>query len=84
MQVSMGIECRHQVLCLSLQVLVQGVSKRDAGSLTGRTDTMKRVVFPDAPMAAAYGSSRDVAATTSVHAQPGDYVAVEVRTSHRL
>lgn len=60
-------------------VLVQGASKRDESSLTGRTDTMKRVVFPDAPMPGAYGGSGACdAAAPLVQAQPGDYVAVEV------
>lgn len=67
-------------MCPYLQVLVQGPSKRDAGSLTGRTDTMKRVVFPDVPMAAVYGNGGEAAAPR-VTAQPGDYVAVEVRTA---
>jgi TRAM domain len=67
-----------------LQVLVEGPSKRDASSLTGRTDTMKRVVFPDMPMAAAYGGSNSGAGAPLLHAQPGDYVAVEVRKSGDL
>lgn len=60
---------------------MEGPSKRDASSLTGRTDTMKRVVFPDVPMAEAYGdSSSDAGAGAHLlQAQPGDYVAVEVR-----
>jgi TRAM domain len=64
-----------------LQVLVEGPSKRDASSLTGRTDTMKRVVFPDVPMAAAYsiGDGSGSAGAPLLQAQPGDYVAVEVR-----
>ena len=64
-----------------LQVLVEGPSKRDASSLTGRTDTMKRVVFPDVPMATAYGKSdsNSGAGSPLLQAQPGDYVAVEVR-----
>jgi len=35
-------------------VLVQGPSKRDAAWLTGRTDTMKRVIFQDTPLPATY------------------------------
>jgi hypothetical protein len=68
-----------------LQVLVEGPSKRDANSFTGRTDTMKRVVFPNVPMAAAYGNSdSDRAAEASLlHVQPGYYVAVEVRNCWR-
>jgi TRAM domain len=67
-------------------VLVEGPSKRDASSLTGRTDTMKRVVFPDVPMAAAYGGidNNGGAGTPLLQAQPGDYVAVEVHGCWRL
>lgn len=35
-------------------MLVQGPSKRDAARLTGRTDTMKRVVFADLPLPCGY------------------------------
>ena len=65
---------------------MEGPSKRDASSLTGRTDTMKRVVFPDVPMAAAYsGSDSNRGGGAPVlQAQPGDYVAVEVRACWRM
>ena len=39
---------------IGAQVLVQGPSKRDAAWLTGRTDTMKRVVFSDLPLPCGY------------------------------
>ncbi len=64
------------------QVLVQGPSKRDAACLTGRTDTMKRVVFPDALMPTAYSHLQSgVGGDAAVRSQAGDYVAVEVSTS---
>ena len=71
---------------------MQGVSKRRADRLTGLTDTMKRVVFADAPMPVSYSGGRGATGSTAaghtaaaggsasglVRAVAGDYVAVEI------
>ena len=61
---------------------MQGASKRDAAWLTGRTDTMKRVVFENVPLPAAYapiaGLPAAAVGAARMRARPGDYVAVEV------
>jgi MiaB/RimO family radical SAM methylthiotransferase len=60
-------------------VLVEGKSRKNENQLTGRTDTFKRVVFEDCPMPFEYTrSSVGGGASPTVHAQPGDYVAVQV------
>jgi tRNA A37 methylthiotransferase MiaB len=69
-------------------VLVEGPSKKYENQFTGRTDTFKRVVFEDCSMNSEYrkdsgaggGAPRVVAERPlpHVHAQPGDYVAVQV------
>ena len=57
------------------QVLVEGFSKRSNTQLSGRTDTMKRVVFDDIPVPPAYTAQNNEAL---VHLKPGDYAAVKV------
>ena len=54
---------------------MEGFSKKSDAQLSGRTDTMKRVVFDDVPV-----PSHDTATTSDqlVSLKPGDYVAVKV------
>lgn len=61
-------------------VLVEGPSRRSPSNLTGRTDTFKRVVFPNTPVPASYSGldERDTSEGPLVVLQPGDYVAVQV------
>ena len=56
-------------------MLVEGFSKKSDAQLSGRTDTMKRVVFDDVPV-----PSHDTATSSDelVSLKPGDYVAVKV------
>ncbi|KAL3133161.1 hypothetical protein ABBQ38_007054 [Trebouxia sp. C0009 RCD-2024] len=56
-------------------VLVEGFSKKSDAQLSGRTDTMKRVVFDAVPV-----PTHHMAAPSDqlVSLKPGDYVAVEV------
>ncbi|OQS01108.1 CDK5 regulatory subunit-associated protein 1 [Achlya hypogyna] len=75
-------------------VLVQGASRRSDANLTGLTDTNKRCVFPDLPVAAEAASTlvRDAvgavdfapqAAGPAVRLQKGDYVLVRVHEAGR-
>lgn len=61
---------------------MEGASRRSESDLTGRTDTFKRVVFPDAPVPASYAAAPVAAHQRQqgplVRLQPGDYVVVEV------
>lgn len=64
-----------------MQALIEGFSKKSDAQLSGRTDTMKRVVLDDVAMP----SSLEAAAQADpsqelVRLQPGDYVAVEVQS----
>ena len=66
-------------------ILVEGPSRRSSENLTGRTDTFKRVVFPDLAIPGQYYNSdhRKFAIASSsglpaVRAEPGDYVAVQI------
>ena len=54
---------------------MEGFSKKSDAQLSGRTDTMKRVVFDDVPV-----PSHDTATVSDelVSLKPGDYVAVKV------
>ena len=54
---------------------MEGFSKKSDAQLSGRTDTMKRVVFDDVPV-----PSNDTATPSDelVSLKPGDYVAVKV------
>ena len=56
-------------------MLVEGFSKKSDAQLSGRTDTMKRVVFDDVPV-----PSNDTASLSDelVSLKAGDYVAVKV------
>lgn len=71
------------------QVLVEGSSKKDADSLTGRTCTNKRVQITGAAnayVAESYVSDRGRASTESpipgpVNLVPGDYAVVEIRSA---
>lgn len=63
-----------------MQALIEGFSKKSNSQLSGRTDTMKRVVLddvaiPSSLVAAAQGNPGQ----ELVRLQPGDYVAVEVQ-----
>ncbi|EQC31547.1 hypothetical protein SDRG_10719 [Saprolegnia diclina VS20] len=74
-------------------VLVQGASRRSELNLTGLTDTNKRCVFPDLPVAPEAASAMvhdaglvDFAPMTagpSVRLQKGDYVLVRVHEAGR-
>lgn len=56
-------------------MLVEGFSKKSDAQLSGRTDTMKRVVFDDVPVPSHYMAAPS---DQLVSLKPGDYVAVEV------
>ena len=56
-------------------MLVEGFSKKSDAQLSGRTDTMKRVVFDDVPVPSQLGAAPS---DQLVSLKPGDYVAVEV------
>ena len=56
-----------------VQVLVEGFSKKSDAQLSGRTDTMKRVVFDDVSVPAQLTAT---SADEMVSLKPGDYVAV--------
>ncbi|DBA70565.1 TPA: hypothetical protein ACH3X2_011957 [Trebouxia sp. C0005] len=58
-------------------VLVEGFSKRSDSQLSGRTDTMKRAIFVDVPVAAEYTGNQS---GELVSLKPGDYVAVKVHS----
>ena len=58
-----------------VQVLVEGYSKKSDAQLSGRSDTMKRVVFDDVPVPAQLTAT---SADQLVSLKPGDYVAVHV------
>lgn len=69
----------YQGASSALQVLVEGFSKKSDAQLSGRTDTMKRVVFDDVAVPATLeGASQSASAQELVRLKPGDYVAVEV------
>lgn len=58
--------------------MVEGPARRSAGHLAGRTCTLKKAVFLDAPLAASLGDLRSAGAPAPVRLRPGDYVAVRV------
>jgi TRAM domain len=64
-----------------MQVLVEGPSRRSSAALTGRTDTMKRVVFDDVEVPATYSVAGGSRRGPLVRLRPGDYVAVQARSS---
>ena len=71
--------CVLKSSCHNLQVLVEGFSKKSDAQLSGRTDTMKRVVFDDVAVPATLmGASQSASTQDLVRLKPGDYVAVEV------
>lgn len=57
-----------------MKVLVEGGHRKKDGIMTGRTDTLKRVLFEDKELPA--GLSTPKSALVSI--KPGDYVAVEI------
>ena len=59
----------------AMQVLVEGFSKKSNAQLSGRTDTMKRVVFDDKPLPSALTAASE---DDLVSLKPGDYVAIRV------
>lgn len=54
---------------------MEGFSKKSGAQLSGRTDTMKRVVFDDVPVPSHYSLAPS---DQLVSLKPGDYVAVKV------
>ena len=64
---------------LLVQVLIEGFSKKSDAQLSGRTDTMKRVVLDDVPVPATLeAANQQASAEQLVRLKPGDYVAVEI------
>lgn len=59
---------------LILKVLVEGTHFKNDGMLTGRTDTLKRVVFEEEELPASLSAPK----SDLVSIKPGDYVVVEV------
>lgn len=63
-------------------ILVEGPSRRSPEDLTGRTDTYKRVVFPDLVVPSQYHFSTSIgmghSSAPAVRAVAGDYVAVQI------
>ncbi|GMH44867.1 hypothetical protein BSKO_12819 [Bryopsis sp. KO-2023] len=57
-------------------VLVEGKAQKSDDMWTGKTDTLKRVVFPDRKVPSSLGKDAD-----RVSVKPGDYVVVDVASA---
>jgi len=65
-------------------VLVERVSRRSEGDLTGRTDNNKKVVFPNVKVPAEYPANGSTSPNAMIEVKAGDYVVVEVERTTGL